>query len=106
MRESPLGFVYSWEDLQPIRALILVTGAGQLIGALIGLAYAPLSDVLLRLWFGGSVASLPAFIVGLWVQARWRQGSIRQNIVMVRWLGVMAVLLSLTAWLMPQLGWG
>ncbi len=104
MQESRFGFEYSWTDLQPIRELMLVVLGAQLICMLFGLVYAPHVEWFHRLWFGGAMATFPAFVVGLFMQARARPGSIGQNIVMVRRLGLMAAVLSLTAFFMPELG--
>lgn len=104
MRESQLGFEYSWADLQPIRALVLVVLAAQLVCMVLGLLYAPQGEWFHRLWFGGAIATLPAFVVGLLVQSWVRPGSIGQNVVMVRRLGLIAAVLSLVAFFMPQLG--
>lgn len=104
MRESQFGFEYTWADLQPIRLLVLVVLAVQLVCMLLGLAYSPRSAWFLRLWFGGAVATFPAFVVGLLLQAWLRPGSIGQNKIMVRRLGLIAAILSLVALFMPELG--
>jgi hypothetical protein len=104
MRESQFGFEYTWADLQPIRALVVVVLGAQFVGMLLGLEYSPHAEWFHRLWFGGAVATFPAFVVGLVVQSRVRPGSIAQNIVMVRRLGLIAALLSLVALFMAELG--
>lgn len=104
MRESQFGFEYSWADLQPIRALVVVVLVAQLVCMLLGLVYAPHADWFHRLWYGGAAATFPAFAIGLVVQSRVRPGSIGQNIVMVRRLGLIAAALSLVALFMPELG--
>lgn len=104
MRESPFGFEYTWADLQPIRALVVVVLVAQVACMLVALAFAPHAHWFHRIWFGGAVATFPAFVVGLVVQSRVRPGSIRPNIIMVRRLGLIAAVLSLVAVFMPQLG--
>lgn len=104
MQESQFGFEYTWADLQPIRPLVLVVLVAQLVCMVIALVYAPHVEWFHRLWFGGAVATFPAFVVGLFVQSWLRPGSIGPNIVMVRRLGLIAAALSLTAMFMPQLG--
>jgi hypothetical protein len=104
MRESQFGFEYTWSDLRPIRALVIVVLAAQLVCMVVGLAYAPHTDWFHRLWFGGAIATFPAFVVGLFVQTWLRPGSIGENIVVVRRLGFIAALLTLVAFFMPELG--
>jgi energy-converting hydrogenase Eha subunit A len=104
MRESPLGFEYTWADLQPIRALAITVFASQLVGAALGLGFAPHEHWFHRLWFGGAVATFPSFLVGLFIQARLQTGSVGENRVMVRRLGLIAAVLSLVALFMEELG--
>jgi hypothetical protein len=106
MRESQLGFQYSWADLQPVRALAITVLVAQLAGALLGFFFAAQSSWFMRLWLGGALATFPAFLVGLAIQSRSRPGSIGENRVMVRRLGLIALLLSLVATFMPLLGFG
>jgi hypothetical protein len=106
MRESQLGFQYSWADLQPVRALAITVLVAQLAGALLGFFFAAQSSWFMRLWLGGALATFPAFLVGLAIQSRIRPGSIGENRVMVRRLGLIALLLSLVATFMPLLGFG
>ena len=106
MKESQFGFEYSWADLQPIRALFVTVLVAQIIGAAAGLFLSDSESWFLRLWFGGAVATFPAFVLGLVVQTRARPGSISENRVIVRRLGLIALLLSIAAPLMAKLGFG
>jgi hypothetical protein len=74
------------------------------VGALLGLVLVPHAHWFLRLWSGAALATFPAFLVGLVVQSRLRPGSLHENYVMVRRLGLIALLLSLVAPFMPMLG--
>ena len=104
MKESPFGFEYSWSDLQPVRALAVTVVVAQFVGAALGLAFAWHSSWFLKLWFGGAIATFPAFVLGLIVQSRFKPGSIGKNQVMVRRFGLIALALSVVAVFMPQLG--
>jgi hypothetical protein len=104
VKESPFGFEYSWSDLQPIRALAVTVVLAQILGALLALFLAHHSTLFLKLWFGGAVATFPAFLVGLAIQARLQPGSIGENSFMVRRFGLIALLLSLAAIFMTLLG--
>ena len=100
MRESRLGFSYSWADLHPVRALAVTVVAAQAIGAAIGWAVGNHDKLILSLWFGAAIATFPAFLLGLLIQSRIRAGSLSENRVMVRRLGFVALVLSVAA-----LGW-
>jgi hypothetical protein len=106
MKESQFGFQYSWADLQPVRALTVVVGGAQIAGALAGLAFPQFPDWFESLWFGAAIATFPAFLVGLAVQSRLSPGSLAENRVMVRRLGLIALFLSAFALAMPVLGFG
>ena len=101
MKESPLGFEYSWADLQPVRALFLTTLLAQLIGAAFGLWIAKYPSWFDNLWAGGALATLPGYVIGLLVQSVLRPGSLSENIVMVRRLGFVSALLSAFVFIMP-----
>jgi hypothetical protein len=103
MRESPFGFEYSWADLEPIRPLVWIVLAVQVIGALLGLTHASHDEWFHRLWFGGAIVTLPGFLVGLPVQYFLRPGSIGEHFVMVRRLGLIAAALSIAAVFMPPI---
>lgn len=94
MKASTRGFRYDWADLQPIRALALVVCAGQALGAVAGLLWAHAPPGLDVLWHGAALATLPAFLVGLAVQAGLRPGSLRENKALVCRFALVAVLLS------------
>jgi hypothetical protein len=101
MKESQFGFEYSWADMKPIRALSVIVLGAQVLGCVAGLLLAPFPKWFDSLWFGGAVGTLPAFLVGLLVQSRLRPGSVRENEVMVRRLGLIAAALTAFAVAMP-----
>jgi hypothetical protein len=97
MQESPFGFHYTWTDLQPVRALAITVLVAQVIGAVFGLIFGQQSTWGEQIWCGGAIATFPAFLVGLVIQSRLRPGSIGQNLVMVRRMGLIALLFSIIA---------
>jgi hypothetical protein len=103
MKEAQFGFEYTWADLEPIRALTVVVLAGQVAGAATGLLVPQFADWFKNLWFGGAIATLPAFLIGLVVQSRWRPGSLSEHKLMVRRLGLVAAALTVFAIAMPVL---
>jgi hypothetical protein len=54
MKESPFGFSYSWDDLQPIRPAFVTSLIAQLLGAVLGLWAAPLPSAFMNIWTGGA----------------------------------------------------
>lgn len=102
MKESPLGFQYDWADLEPIRPLICAVIVGQALGAGAALLLAEhLPGWFERLWFGAALATLPAFLIGLAVQAHDRPGSLGEHRVLVRRFGLVAAALAVFAIAMP-----
>lgn len=107
MQESQSDFSCSWADLRPIRGLVVTLLVMQIVGAIAGLLLLGHNMWwFLRLWFGGAVVTFPAFLVGLVIQGRLRPGSINENRVMVRRLGVISLLLTIAALLIAKLGGG
>lgn len=97
MKESQFGFEYSWEDLRPVRPLTIIVFGAQIVGGAVGAFLHPFPRIFVCLWFGAAILTLPAFLVGLVVQSRVKPGSLRENIVMVRRLGLIAAFLSAMA---------
>ncbi|MGB9149287.1 MAG: hypothetical protein WCB36_03490 [Burkholderiales bacterium] len=106
MKESQFGFSYSWADLKPIRALPITVFAAQLIGSLVGYEMHLHSGWFESLWTGGALATFPSFLAGLLVQARLRPGSLHENAVMVRRLGLITLSLTLMAVFIFMFGFG
>ncbi len=106
MKESQFGFEYSWADFQPVRALALIVFGAQIVGGLVGFVYPQFPEWFESMWFGAAICTFPAFVVGLAVQARLKPGSIAENRIMVRRMGLIALALSAFALAMPILGLG
>ncbi|WP_440224246.1 hypothetical protein ACQQ2N_03265 [Dokdonella sp. MW10] len=104
MKESQFGFSYSWRDLEPIRALSVVVLGAQVLGAALGFLLPRFSHWFESMWFGGALATFPAFLLGMFIQDRWKPGSLKEHKVMVLRLGLIAALLSLFAIAMPLFG--
>lgn len=104
MKESQFGFEYTWADLQPVRVLATTVFGAQIAGAILGFWLGTNSNLFVNIWFGGAVATFPAFLVGLALQARLRPGSLTVNLVMVRRFGLIAFALTIIALAMPILG--
>ena len=101
MKESPFGFEYSWDDLRPVHPLFVTVIAAQLVGAVIGMSVGYFPGWFENIWVGGASATFPGFLIGLPVQARLRPEAIPENRVMVRRLGLVALVLSIAGFTMP-----
>lgn len=104
MKESQFGFEYTWADLQPIRHLAITVFGAQIAGVVLGFWFGNNPEWFLNIWFGGAVATFPAYLIGVALQTRLRPGSITENIVMVRRFGLIALVLTVFAFAMPILG--
>ena len=102
MRESPFGFHYSWQDLQPVRPLFVTVLLAQMIGAGICLLIAPLPQWFDNLWMGGALCTFPGYLIGLPIQIRIRRRSVEENKVMVRRMGYIAFALTVAAIVLPR----
>jgi len=101
MKESPFGFEYSWNDLGPVRPLFVAVLIAQVLGAALGLWIARFPFWFDNLWAGGALASFPGFLLGLPIQMHLRPGSLTENRVMVRRMGLIALLLSAAVFVFP-----
>ena len=106
MRDDHLGFRYTWADLAPIRGLVAFVIAFQLLGLCLGALWHRFPSTLDSAWFGGAIATLPAFVGGLLLQFRLNRTSITQNKRMVWHLGLVATALFAFALAMLLLGYG
>jgi hypothetical protein len=97
MQESQLGFEYTWADLKPVRALSVVISVGQVLGAAAAILFHVLPRWFESLWFGAAAGSFAGFIVGVLLQHHLRPGSIRENAVMVRRIGLITAFLTVIA---------
>lgn len=70
MDESQFRIEYSWEDLKPVRPLVVTLIAAQVAGCLIGLWLHTYTSFGANLWAGGALATLPGFLLGLLIQHR------------------------------------
>ena len=101
MRESQFGFEYSWDDLQPIRLLALTVAGSQIAGAILGLWVSVYPSWFANLWAGAALATFPSFLVGLLLQFWVNRASLSEHRVMVRRLGLIALVLSLSVFVVP-----
>jgi hypothetical protein len=81
-----------------IRVTVLIA---QGLGAVIGLAIGYFTAWFENLWMGGAIATFPGFLMGLPVQVRARAEAIDENRVMVRRMGLVALVLTLAGIAMP-----
>jgi hypothetical protein len=72
MKDSQFGFHYGWADLQPVRLLVVTVFVAQLIGGLLGWLFGSHPEIFMKIWFGGALATFPAFLLGLIVQKQMR----------------------------------
>ena len=101
MKESQFGFEYTWRDLQAIRPLTVTVYVAQIIGGISGLLLAPYVSWLGNLWAGAAIATFPSFLLGLLIQFRLDPVRIKENRVMVRRFGLVALALSLSVFVVP-----
>jgi hypothetical protein len=101
MKESQLGFEYSWEDLQPIRPLYVTVLITMFVGSGLALWAGKSPSWIINFGTGGGLGCFPGFLFGLPVQLRLRPGSIRANRTMVWRLGAIALLFSVVALFVP-----
>ena len=101
VKDSQFGFQYTREDLQPVRPMYTAMVVVQLIGALSGYLLAPFPTFQANVIAGGFAASFPGYLVGLLVQQLTNPAAIGDNRVMVRRIGLIALLFSLLVFVFP-----
>ena len=84
--------------MHPLFIAVLVA---QVLGAALGLIVEQFPATFENLWFGGAIATFPGFLVGLPVQRQIRPESIAENRVMVRRVGLVALILTVGGVTMP-----
>ena len=105
MRDDHFGFGYTWKDLAPIRGLVAFVLLFQLLGLGLGALFPRFPSTFDSAWFGGAIATFPAFVAGLLLQCKLNRANIIENKRMVWHLGLAAAALFAFALAMPLLGY-
>jgi len=82
--------------------MVVTIGIAQAAGALASFTLLRHLGWFESLWFGAAIATFPAFIVGASIQAVVKPGSLAENKIMVRRLGLIAAFLGSIALLMAN----
>lgn len=106
MQEKQLGISYSWQDLAPVRGVFAFIVAAQLAGLGLGALFPRFDSRFDSAWFGGAIATFPAFVLALLIQLKLNRSSIAENKRMVWHLGLMSAVLSAFALVIPTFGLG
>ena len=101
MKESPFGFEYNWDDLRPIRPLMVAVLVAQVVGSLFGLWFSKYPDWFENLWVGAALATFPGFLIGVPLQKWLSPNSLSENRVMVRRMALLALLFTVIAAFSP-----
>jgi len=104
MRDDHLGINYTWKDLHPIRGLVAFVVLFQVVGLAAGALFPRFQSTFDSAWFGGAIATFPAFVAGLLIQLKQNRPSITENKRMVWHFGLIAAALFVFALAMPILG--
>ena len=98
MRDGHFGFRYTWTDLAPIRGLVAFVFVAQVVGLGLGALFPRFPSLLDSAWFGGALATFPAFVrtkrpSGVYLRADGRvaYGSVVQVLAVIRAAGVQDV---------------
>jgi hypothetical protein len=105
MRDDHFGFGYTWKDLPPIKGLVAFVLLFQLLGLGLGALFPRFPSTFDSAWFGGAIATFPAFAAGLILQLKLNRANIIENKRMVWHLGLVAAALFAFALAMPLLGY-
>ena len=101
MREHSSGFEHERGEFQPLRALSLVIAASQCVGAGVSLWVGHYPGWFENLWFGGALATLPGYLVGLAVQRHVSPNSMVLCRTLIKRMGLVSVVLTLSALAVP-----
>ncbi len=98
-----IGFEYTRQDLEPVRPLYITLQITQVTGSVIGLYLDVYPDWYENICICGAIATFPGYIIGLGVQYGVKAERISENKVMVRRMGLISLLLSVAALVLPKL---
>lgn len=104
MRNSPIGFHYSWQDIKPVRPLFVTVLVAQAIGVFFAIANSIHTEWFDSLWAGAALATFPGYIIGLAVQSLIKASRLAENKVMVRRMGLVALVFTMAAFFIPNGG--
>lgn len=99
MAQPDYDFEYSWEDLKPVRLLFISILVMQSLGMVAGIFFGHGGVWVERAFVWGSMATFIGYLLGLWVQAVTRPGSLGHNRVLVRHLGLVSAFFGIFGFL-------
>ncbi len=90
-----------WEFVKPIWRVLLIALLAQLAGGLALIIIAKYEHVFLDFWFGGAISTFPGFILGLLWQVSSSNETIKNNLLVIVFVGVLCFSLTLGAFFIP-----
>ena len=90
-----------WEWVKPIWRILLVVLIAQLFGGFVSIILAKYEHLFLDFWFGGAVSTLVGFVLGVLWQAYANRETIKDNFLVIAFIGVLSLALTLSAFFMP-----
>jgi ABC-type dipeptide/oligopeptide/nickel transport system permease subunit len=81
--------------------LFITIIVAQVVGAFVGISVGYFPGWFDNIWIGGAIATFPGFLIGLPIQRHVRPQAIPENRVMVRRLGLLALVLTIAGLTMP-----
>jgi hypothetical protein len=101
MNEKPPGSDFKRQDFLPLRALSYTIVVAQCCGASTALWVGHYPGWFENLWFGGALATLPGYFIGLAVQRSMSPNSLVVCRPLVRRMGMVSAILTLSSLVVP-----
>lgn len=101
MNENPSGLDGNRDEFQPVRTLSVLIAVAQCVGAGVSLLVGYFPSWFENLWFGGALVTFPGFLMGLAVQRHLEPTSLSENRALIRRMGLVSAVLSLSALVVP-----
>jgi hypothetical protein len=101
MKENEAGFQHELGEFEPLRALSIVIAIAQCAGVGVSLLVGHYPSWFENLWFGGALATFPGYLAGLAVQRHLHPNSLVLCRPLIRRMGMVSVVLSLSALVVP-----
>ena len=90
-----------WEFVKPVWRIMLVTLIAQLAGGVALIVIGKYGHPLVDFWFGGAVSTFPGFILGTVWHGYSAKEEIKNNLLAIGFIGILALMLTLAAFFVP-----
>lgn len=90
-----------WNFIKPIWRIFLLVGIMQVAGGVAGIVVAKYGNTMVDLWYGGVLATVPGFLMGLIWHKLSKQADTQNDLLPIVFTGFLCVMLTAGVFFIP-----